>query len=47
MTSVDILAGLTLLGYIAIVALLVRQYFRTRDIGDLARRRRCGLAFHV
>ena len=33
MMSVDILAGLTLLCYIAIVALLVRQYFRTRDIG--------------
>lgn len=33
MTSVYILAGLTLLCYVAIVALLARQYFRTRDIG--------------
>ncbi len=31
--SVDILAGLTLICYIAIVALLARQYLRTRDIG--------------
>ena len=33
MLSLDILAGLTLLCHIAIVALLARQYFRTRDIG--------------
>jgi drug/metabolite transporter (DMT)-like permease len=33
MVSVYILAGLTLLCYVAIVALLARQYFRTRDIG--------------
>jgi|HubBroStandDraft_4_1064222.scaffolds.fasta_scaffold275914_1 hypothetical protein len=33
MWSLYILAGLTLLCYIAIVALLVRQYFRTRDVG--------------
>jgi hypothetical protein len=33
MVSVYILAGLTLLCYVAIVALLARQYFRTRDFG--------------
>jgi ABC-type polysaccharide/polyol phosphate export permease len=33
MLSVDILAGLTLICYIAIVALLARQYLRTRDLG--------------
>ena len=33
MVSLEILAGLTLLCYIGIVALLARQYFRTRDIG--------------
>ncbi len=31
--SVDILAGLTLICYLSIVALLARQYLRTRDLG--------------
>ena len=33
MVSLYILAGLTVVCYLAIVALLVRQYFRTRDLG--------------
>jgi hypothetical protein len=31
--SLDILAGITLVCYLAIVAFLARQYFRTRDVG--------------
>jgi len=33
MASLYVLAGITLICYVAIVALLARQYFRTRDLG--------------